>query len=223
MLNEQSIGTWLIVVRHGATDRAGAQNGFGRADHDPTLTPLGGSQAHALAAVLAAELPRPLSLWVSPRRRAQQTLAPLAAALQMTPKVLPHLDEIDYGRWAGRSRDDIAQAEGAEGLAAWDRLGLAPADAGFVPDALTGHAQARAFAKQIASEGRHALVMSHNGRVRTFSGLDPTLVPARRRLGLGAVGLLWRARPIDSPWRVIAWDVDAAQAAERLRTPLTLA
>lgn len=223
MLNEaESAGCWLLIVRHGATDGPGTLSGFGRPSDDPPLTACGHAHAQALADGLVHTLPTPLRLWTSPRRRAQQTLAPLAQALAMTPHIAASLDEIAYGRWAGRRRADIAAIEGEATLAAWDARGQAPDGAGFVPDAASSHAQAQALAEQMTRGGQHALAVSHNGRVRAFSALDPALAPARQKLSCGAVGLLWRPQPATGAagWRVVAWNVSPAQAAGCLHRPI---
>ncbi len=65
----------LIFVRHALPQRI--ENAEGAAD--PLLDPVGHGQADLLAAYLASE--QIDAIWASPMRRAQQTAAPLAAAL----------------------------------------------------------------------------------------------------------------------------------------------
>ncbi|WP_270937046.1 histidine phosphatase family protein, partial [Falsiroseomonas oryzae] len=50
---------------------------------------------------------RPVALHTSPRRRAQETAALLAATLGLPPIAEPALDEIDFGAWTGRSFDAL--------------------------------------------------------------------------------------------------------------------
>ena len=72
---------------------------------DPPLTADGERMAHAFAECYAAMPWR--AIYASPLRRALDTAAPLARATGLV--VTPHagLAEIDYGRWDGRSVDDV--------------------------------------------------------------------------------------------------------------------
>jgi broad specificity phosphatase PhoE len=62
---------------------------------DPSLNDLGHRQAQVLAefSVDGAKIPRPTHLYSSPRKRAQETLAPTSAALNLKIKIDPRLDE----------------------------------------------------------------------------------------------------------------------------------
>jgi broad specificity phosphatase PhoE len=66
------------------------------------------------AAELAGSWPPFIAIWTSPARRAVET----AAALGLDATVEPLLEDIDLGRWAGRTFSDVEAAE-AEGLAQW--------------------------------------------------------------------------------------------------------
>ena len=69
-------------------------------------------RAVALAATMG--LRRADRVWVSPALRARQT----AEAMALRPSIEPLLAEQDFGRWAGRSFEDV-QALEPEGIAAW--------------------------------------------------------------------------------------------------------
>jgi broad specificity phosphatase PhoE len=71
-------------------------------------------QGRAKAVALAADLGRIDAAWTSPALRARQT----AEALGLDAAVEPALRDIDLGRWAGRSFDDV-QASEPEAVDAW--------------------------------------------------------------------------------------------------------
>lgn len=72
--------------------------------------------AHGIskASSAAASLRRPDRAWTSPSLRARQT----ADALGLTATIEPLICDSDYGRWVGRSFDDV-EAEEPGALARW--------------------------------------------------------------------------------------------------------
>ncbi len=63
---------------------------------NPELSPQGEKQALLLAEkVQQALLPRPTELWVSPKKRAQQSMGPLSQALDLPLQIKTALDERD--------------------------------------------------------------------------------------------------------------------------------
>lgn len=91
--------TTVMLVRHGSIDLIGkALAGRKPGVH---LNERGHSEAQRLAEQLAdAGIS---AIYVSPRERAAETAAPLAARLQLTAQVCDEIDEIDFGRWTGLS------------------------------------------------------------------------------------------------------------------------
>lgn len=83
----------LLFIRHGETDWNRQQRFQGQID--VPLNAAGTAQAQRLAARLAAE--PPALLLSSDLQRAQQTAAPLAAAWQRTPLLVPGLREQSFG------------------------------------------------------------------------------------------------------------------------------
>ena len=73
---------------------------FGRAV-DSSLDQHGERQVQALAQAFAGW--SSLLVHASPRRRAQQTAAAIAAAAGVAVRTAAQLDEVDFGRWAGAS------------------------------------------------------------------------------------------------------------------------
>ena len=98
-----STPTRLVLIRHGEVEARYQRVFGGRTDME--LSPLGQEQARQLAAHL-----RPTHVdaaYVSPLRRAQQTMAALAATNGCQPVVLDDLREVDFGTWTGLSWEEV--------------------------------------------------------------------------------------------------------------------
>lgn len=97
--------TAFLLLRHAAHDNVG---GF-LAGRMPgvVLGEAGRAQAERLAQRLRLE--RIDAVFASPRERAQQTAQALAVACGRTVETAPELDEIDFGRWAGRDFEALQQ------------------------------------------------------------------------------------------------------------------
>src|ERR1700733_16329783 len=93
----------LHLFRHGDTEASG--DGVFCGDLDAPLTPSGLAQADKVGAC-AVKL-RPEALYVSPKRRAQQTVEPAARLLHLQPTIDDGLREIGYGSWEGRKEGEI--------------------------------------------------------------------------------------------------------------------
>ncbi len=93
----------LHLLRHGETELSA--DGTFCGEIDSLLSDAGRRQAEAAAKRLAG-----LSLeaiYVSPKRRAQETAAPLAERVGLTPRIEEGLREIGYGTWDGRKESEI--------------------------------------------------------------------------------------------------------------------
>ena len=93
--------TEVLLVRHGASQAFIPGKPFPMLGDqgDPALAPKGHEQAAAMADRLAQE---PIdALYVSSLQRTQQTFAPLAARLGMTPTIEHDLREVALGEWDG--------------------------------------------------------------------------------------------------------------------------
>jgi broad specificity phosphatase PhoE len=88
-----------MLVRHALCAQS-EQVLFGHAI-DPPLDARGESQAHALAQRLTREVPALVE--TSPRLRTRQTAAAIASAARCALHSTSALDEVDFGRWGGRS------------------------------------------------------------------------------------------------------------------------
>jgi broad specificity phosphatase PhoE len=150
----------LVLLRHAepAEDARGRCYG----SLDVGLSPAG--RAHAVR--LAAEL-RDLPLdavYASPRRRALDTAAPLAAAHGLAPVVDERLRELDFGELEGRLYDEIAASE-PELYRAWMET---PTRIRFPGGECYDDLRVRAVAACEEIRRRHAcaLVVTHGGVVR---------------------------------------------------------
>ena len=188
----------LLLVRHGPTAetrRASfpGSTGADPLDAGPELDTAGWAAAQALAGVL----PDADRVWSSHAARA---LGTAAAAGFADPERRAELAEVDFGRWRGRSIEDVARAE-AEALRAWfaDPDGAATPHGG--EDHVAVRARLRALMSEAAAAGGTTIAFTHGGLVRAavieavFPGDDSVAatagthrcgdVAARRRPALG--------------------------------------
>jgi len=93
----------VLLVRHGTHAEVGRVLS-GRSDI--ALDARGRREAEALAAALDGMAIA--TLHTSPRARARETIAPIAARRALPVTVAPALDEIDFGGFTGRSFDSLA-------------------------------------------------------------------------------------------------------------------
>ena len=102
----------LLLIRHGESQAAVDGVPFPLKDRhgDPALHPNGEDQARALGHRLKT-LPI-AAIYVTTLRRTHQTAAPLAEALQLTPKIEADLREIYLGDWdSGLYRKKVAEGD----------------------------------------------------------------------------------------------------------------
>jgi 2,3-bisphosphoglycerate-dependent phosphoglycerate mutase len=102
--------TDLLLIRHGESQKAYPDRPFPMLDghSDPDLAPAGRDQAQRVAARVAAE--HVDAIYSSGLRRTEQTAAPLAARLGLTPGAEPGLREVKLGIWeAGLFRKMVAE------------------------------------------------------------------------------------------------------------------
>jgi len=113
----------------------------------------------ALARSLKAHLARADRAMVAPARRARQT----AELLGLEAELCDVLADQDYGRWAGKTPQEV-EAEEPGALAAWR------ADAGFCPgggDSLASVAQrATEFLAQMREAEGHVIAVTHAAVIR---------------------------------------------------------
>jgi broad specificity phosphatase PhoE len=156
----------FILIRHAESEWNASGRWQGQAD--PPLSAAGRRQAAALARALAGESLEVLV--ASDLARAAETARILGAALGLTPGLDPRLRELDVGRWAGLTREQIARDE-AQALARFE--------AGD-PDARPGGGETRRELRARVRSAAAALARQHAGRrvaLVTHLGVVRALLP----------------------------------------------
>lgn len=152
----------LFLLRHGQTALSRADMFCGRR-LDPPLTAEGAAMASAFAAAYR-ETPW-TAIYSSPLNRALSTAGPLARELDMAIETRDELAEIDYGKWDGKTADEVSRDHHVE----YERW---TADPAWNPP--TGGETAVALAQRmtrvieeidIAHDG-NVLVVSHKASIR---------------------------------------------------------
>ena len=154
--------TRLFLLRHGEVEERYHRIFGGRIDMN--LSARGQAQARALAKYLA-RIPLDV-LYVSPMRRAQQTMAPIAEAKQLAAVTLADLREVDFGDWTGLSWEGV---HAKFGVSAFDWL--AEVEQGRIPNgesAAQFHARLEPCLRGILAEcpGKSVAVVCHGGVIR---------------------------------------------------------
>jgi broad specificity phosphatase PhoE len=141
----------LVFICHASTD-AVRRSAF---PADEPLDDIGKREAFGLA----GSVPHADRTWSSPELRARQT----AQVLGLNAAVEPALRDCDYGRWSGRSFDDVSARE-PDAVAAWLR------DPAMAPH---GGESLLAFMQRVAawlagelSQHHQAIVVTHAAVIR---------------------------------------------------------
>jgi len=128
--------TLMLLVRHAMTDVTGKRlSGSTPGIH---LSEEGRLQAERLAERLAPL--RFTRVYASPLERCLETAEPIAAPRRLDVKVLADLEEIGYGRWAGKPLAQLARTK------LWRRVQLLPSSVEFPGGETLVGAQRRAVA-----------------------------------------------------------------------------
>jgi probable phosphoglycerate mutase len=201
--------TQLLLVRHGPTDWNGEGRLQGRTD-----VPLSCDGRAAVAQWRIPEAFFGFDLVVSPLRRCAETAALLAQHLPDSPKPRfePRFVEMSWGRWEGRTLDELRAAEGG-GMAVNEGRGLDfRPHGGESPRDVQN--RVRPALAEIGAAGRPTIAVLHRGVMRAIYAL--------------ATGWDMRARP---PHRLLhkmphgyalLFDIDADGTPRLLRFDLPL-
>jgi broad specificity phosphatase PhoE len=154
--------TRLFLLRHGEVEEAYHRTFGGRIDMN--LSARGHEQARSLASFMRR---RPIDfIYVSPMKRAQQTLAPLASHCAKPPVELPEFREVDFGEWTGLTWEQVHAMHGVSAFDWLDRI-----ERGAIVGAETGagfRARVEPALKQIIADhpGQSVAIVCHGGVVR---------------------------------------------------------
>jgi broad specificity phosphatase PhoE len=159
----------VYFLRHGQSvaSRDGLYSG---AATDAELTPTG--EAMALAFAAAYRHHSWTEIVASTQRRALRTAQPLAAAVGLTVKSDPRWSEIAYGKWEGKSAEQV-QASYRDDHLRWSAdPALNPPTGGETAIALARRALAALDGIRERVPSGNVLVVSHKGTIRaTLCGL----------------------------------------------------
>lgn len=154
--------TRLFLLRHGEVEEAYHRTFGGRIDMN--LSAHGHEQARALASFMRR---RPIDhIYVSPMKRAQQTLAPLASHCAKPPVEYAGFREVDFGEWTGLTWEQVHAKHGVSAFDWLDRI-----DKGAIAGAETGagfRARVEPGLRQIIKDhpGQNVAIVCHGGVVR---------------------------------------------------------
>jgi len=154
--------TRLYLLRHGEVEARYHRIFGGRIDME--LSPRGHEQAKALAGWLRAVHFN--AIYSSPMKRAQQTLAPLAAHSPAAPRTVDDLREVDFGAWTGLSWQQVHEQFN---VSAFDWLHML--EEGAIPGAESAanlRARVEPCLRRILTEcrGQTAAIVCHGGVIR---------------------------------------------------------
>jgi broad specificity phosphatase PhoE len=180
------VTTRLLLVRHGQTDMSVDDAFCGVSD--VSLTPTGFRQAQALAERLRRG--HVDALYCSPQKRALETAAPIAAALELEIRKHDALREIDFGLWENRSRVELIR-ECPQLMDAWERgLWMGNPPGGESRQALIARVVPAVIELLTLHVGQTILLVSHRTTLRLLTGhmLDMAF-SSSRRLQVSPTGL----------------------------------
>lgn len=154
--------TRLFLLRHGEVEERYHRVFGGRIDME--LSPRGHKQARALASYVCRS---PIDvIYASPMRRAQQTLAPLAAHCAKPAVVKQEFREVDFGDWTGLTWEQVHSQFGVSAFEWLDKIekaAIANAESGA-----TFRARVEPALRQIVREhaGQSVAILCHGGVIR---------------------------------------------------------
>jgi broad specificity phosphatase PhoE len=166
-LNPAVPATRLFLIRHGEVEVRYHRVFGGRIDMD--LSPRGHEQARALAEHLRGRHLH--AIYVSPLKRAQLTVAPLAEHRKIRPVTLPDLREVDFGDWTGLNFPQVLERFHAHAYEWLHHL-----ERGTIPNGdsdATVRARLGPCVRQILAQhsGQTVAVVCHGGVVRVILAL----------------------------------------------------
>ncbi len=95
----------LYLARHGETDWNARSCIQGKTD--TSLNAEGRRQAKALADEIRKRQIHPVAIYTSYLKRAQETAGIVGNIIGITPKVIPGIEEMNFGRWEGLSWNSV--------------------------------------------------------------------------------------------------------------------
>ena len=157
----------LFLIRHGELPEPAAKR-YPGLRYDPGLAEAGHAACSYLRD-LACDL-----VFSGPSRRARETAAWIAAPL----RILPELDEIDFGEWAGLTFEEIARIAAPEQLRCWTETPERMVFPGGESVAAFHRRADAAFARIAAWDAPRIAVVTHGGCLaRMLAGIRTGPLP----------------------------------------------
>lgn len=204
----------LILARHGNTFGPGDKVVWCGARTDLPLVDKGHRQAAAIGAALHEASIVPAAIICGPLIRTRQTAAAIAEKTGFPEPdidIVESLREVDYGRWEGKSNDEIRAEFGDADIARWQDQGIRPEDAGWSPDENTIQANWRALMASVRrtfGENDVIVIVSSNGFFRLIAGALG-LDREKSKMATGAMSLVDLT---PSGYAIRFWNVRASGA-----------
>ncbi len=215
----------LFLARHGNTFGPGDRVVWVGARTDLPLTLKGRDQAAALGEALAPHRTMIERVISGPLLRTREHAAIAARELVFggAIEIDERLREIDYGKWEGRSSEEI-QALDSDELKAWDERGEWPNSQGWAPSERVIIGNVAQFANDVAEgigDGGAALLVTSNGILKFFLKLVPGAFEDMASTGAlkVATGNCCALRHDSTGWRVAFWN---RQPRELLRGDIAI-
>lgn len=209
-----------IWARHGNTFDCDEVPVYAGKYQDLPLVTHGVEQAHRLADAWLAFGVTPLAIYSGSLLRQRQTAAIVCQRLGWPPsdvRIDVRLDELDYGAWAGCSRQDIVAQFGEQSVVDWEQHSRWPSGAGWPSSAADVQQElADWMAQTHAVHGGVGpiLAISSNGRLRYALTQVPGAFAARQssqglKVNTGHLGVLCQHAQQS---RLICWNSPPAVA-----------
>ena len=159
--------TQLFLLRHAEVESKYQRVFGGRIDMD--LSARGHEQAASLARYVARH--DFASVYTSPMKRVQQTLAPLAPALRQPPIICPELREVDFGDWTGLGWDDVFSKYRISAFQWLEQIECAGIPNGESRSTFAARVEPRLREIVAAHHGQPIAVVCHGGVIRMILSL----------------------------------------------------
>jgi broad specificity phosphatase PhoE len=185
----------LLLVRHGNTFGSADKVVWVGARTDLSLVEKGRDQARAVGRALNGVSSRPRAIFSGPLRRTRETAEIIANEIGFPLSEIAGdacLRELDYGKWEGKSSQEIAIAFGPDGLREWEDNTRWPHDAEWSPAESEVKENLKRLAQQLMldyRDGDDIVLVSSNG---IFRMMAREFVPSlqKNKMATGSISVL---------------------------------
>lgn len=215
----------LLLSRHGNTFNSGETPVWVGATEDLPLVASGKQQAEALGVALKEAHVQPVACYCSTLQRTSEyaAIALKKADISLTAQVHPALTEVNYGKWGGKSREEIERLNGGPELEAWEKDCAWPKSPGWTPSEKEFIERVSRFSQEITQKYKAddiVLAVSSNGVMRYFLKLVSGAFEEKIKDGSFKVktghlcGLSYDA---STGWKIYFWNLSPVQALNQAK------